>query len=199
MRRAARNYLAGDCLAALKARKFEGVAVLAGVADKTVHLVVSVSPKFTGRFNAGKLLQQLAPDRRRQGRRQERSRAWRGQGTGQGRRFAQARGSCCWAEPGSRLTAWSQGRGGSQPSHLSGMTPCWAFLHGTLCLSALAEENMAGLAEDQAPRASTGVRDWLDSRPYLVYEAAGAAIAAGLPHRCARSSPSPLDGSPRTV
>ena len=41
-------------MAALKGRSFEGVAVLAGVADKTVHLAVSVSPKFTGRFNAGK-------------------------------------------------------------------------------------------------------------------------------------------------
>ncbi len=48
-------------LAALKGRKFEGVAVLAGVADQTVHLAVSVSPKFTSQFNAGKLLQQLAP------------------------------------------------------------------------------------------------------------------------------------------
>ena len=44
-----------------KGRKFDGVVVLAGVADKTVQLAVSVSPKFTGRFNAGKLLQQLAP------------------------------------------------------------------------------------------------------------------------------------------
>ncbi len=48
-------------LAALKGRSFEGVAVLTGVANETVHLAVSVSPKFTGRFNAGKLLQQLAP------------------------------------------------------------------------------------------------------------------------------------------
>ena len=47
----------------LKARKFKGVAVLAGASekDKTVPLAVSVSPEFTNRFNAGKLLQQLAP------------------------------------------------------------------------------------------------------------------------------------------
>ena len=50
-------------LTTLKARKFKGVAVLAGTsdADKTVQLAVSVSPEFTGKFNAGKLLQQLAP------------------------------------------------------------------------------------------------------------------------------------------
>ena len=50
-------------LTTLKARKFKGVAVLAGVsdADKTVQLAVSVSPEFTNKFNAGKLLQQLAP------------------------------------------------------------------------------------------------------------------------------------------
>ena len=37
--------------------------MLAGVseADKTVQLAVSVSPEFTNKFNAGKLLQQLAP------------------------------------------------------------------------------------------------------------------------------------------
>ncbi len=47
----------------LKARKFKGVAVLAGTVEgqNTVQLAVSVSPEFTGRFNAGKLLQQLAP------------------------------------------------------------------------------------------------------------------------------------------
>ena len=47
----------------LKARKFKGVAVLAGTsdADKSVQLAVSVSPEFTNKFNAGKLLQQLAP------------------------------------------------------------------------------------------------------------------------------------------
>ena len=58
--RTARSYLAA-IVGALKGRKFEGVAVLAGVADNTVQLAVSVSPKFTGKFNAGKLLQQLAP------------------------------------------------------------------------------------------------------------------------------------------
>ena len=47
----------------LRARKFKGVAVLAGTSDqdKTVPLLVSVSPELTSRFNAGKLLQQLAP------------------------------------------------------------------------------------------------------------------------------------------
>lgn len=52
-------------LAGLKSRKFKGVAVLAGVPDKadggSVQLAVSVSPEFSSRFNAGKLLQQLAP------------------------------------------------------------------------------------------------------------------------------------------
>ena len=50
----------------LKGRKFKGVAVLAGVPegagkDGGVQLAVGVSPEFIGRFNAGKLLQQLAP------------------------------------------------------------------------------------------------------------------------------------------
>ena len=44
----------------LKGRQFKGVAVLAGVADGTVHLAVGVSPEFVGRFNAGKIVQQLA-------------------------------------------------------------------------------------------------------------------------------------------
>ena len=49
----------------LKGRKFKGVVVLAGVPGTgdggSVQLAVSVSPEFTNRFNAGKLLQQLAP------------------------------------------------------------------------------------------------------------------------------------------
>ena len=56
--------LLASALNALKGRKFKGVAVLAGVgtgADKSVHLAVGVSPEFTSRFNAGKILQQLAP------------------------------------------------------------------------------------------------------------------------------------------
>ncbi len=56
--------LLAGALNALKGRKFKGVAVLAGVGtgeDKSVHLAVGVSPEFTSRFNAGKLLQQLAP------------------------------------------------------------------------------------------------------------------------------------------
>ncbi len=48
-------------LAELKGRDFRGVAILAGTLPDAVHLAVSVSPGFTDRFNAGKLLQQLAP------------------------------------------------------------------------------------------------------------------------------------------
>ncbi len=51
-------------LSGLKTRQFKGVAVLAGVPEKgggSVQLAISVSPEFAGRFNAGKLLQQLAP------------------------------------------------------------------------------------------------------------------------------------------
>ncbi len=44
----------------LKGRKFKGVAVLIGVAEGTVHVAVGVSPEFTNRFNAGKIVQQLA-------------------------------------------------------------------------------------------------------------------------------------------
>ena len=47
-------------LNALKGRHFKGVAVLAGVAEGTVHLAASVSPEFVNRFNAGKIVQQLA-------------------------------------------------------------------------------------------------------------------------------------------
>jgi alanyl-tRNA synthetase len=48
-------------LEALKQRSFRGVAVLAGEADGAAHIAVAVSPDFTGRFNAGELVQQLAP------------------------------------------------------------------------------------------------------------------------------------------
>ena len=56
--------LLASALNALKGRSFKGVAVLAGVGsgeDRSVHLAVGVSPEFTSRFNAGKVLQQLAP------------------------------------------------------------------------------------------------------------------------------------------
>ncbi len=49
-----------NILNALKGRQFKGVTVLAGVAEGTAHLAVSVSPEFVGRFNAGKMVQQLA-------------------------------------------------------------------------------------------------------------------------------------------
>ena len=45
----------------LKQRSFRGVAVLAGEADGTAHLAVSVSPDFTDRFKAADLVGQLAP------------------------------------------------------------------------------------------------------------------------------------------
>ena len=52
-------------LTGLKVRQFRGVVVLAGVPEKSmgssVQLAVSVASDFAGRFNAGKLLQQLAP------------------------------------------------------------------------------------------------------------------------------------------
>jgi alanyl-tRNA synthetase len=47
-------------LQALKGRNFRGVAVLAGKAEGAVHVAVSVSPEFTGRFNAGNLVRELA-------------------------------------------------------------------------------------------------------------------------------------------
>jgi alanyl-tRNA synthetase len=40
---------------------FKGVIVLGGAAEGTVALVASVSPEFTGRIHAGKLIQQIAP------------------------------------------------------------------------------------------------------------------------------------------
>ncbi len=48
-------------LESLKQRGFRGVAVLAGEADGAAHVAVAVSSDFTGRFNAGNLVQQLAP------------------------------------------------------------------------------------------------------------------------------------------
>ena len=46
---------------ALKARGFGGVAVLAGTADDSVHLVVAVGEAHTKQFQAGKLIGSLAP------------------------------------------------------------------------------------------------------------------------------------------
>ena len=46
---------------ALKSRGFAGVAVLAGVADETAHLAVSVGDAHTKQFQAGKLIGVLAP------------------------------------------------------------------------------------------------------------------------------------------
>lgn len=48
-------------LTTLKGRNFRGVAVLAGLMPGAIHLAVSVSADLTGRFNAGKLLQEIAP------------------------------------------------------------------------------------------------------------------------------------------
>ncbi len=45
----------------LKGHNFRGVAVLAGLMPGAIHLAVSVSPDLTSRFNAGKLLQEIAP------------------------------------------------------------------------------------------------------------------------------------------
>ena len=41
--------------------RFKGVVVLGGVANQAVSLVATVSPDFTARFQAGKLIQQIAP------------------------------------------------------------------------------------------------------------------------------------------
>ncbi len=48
-------------LNSLKSRGFAGVAILVGVHDGTAHLAVSVSPEFTTKFQAGKLVGVLAP------------------------------------------------------------------------------------------------------------------------------------------
>ena len=46
---------------ALKSRGFAGVAVLVGIADESVHLVVTVGEALTKQFQAGKLIGVLAP------------------------------------------------------------------------------------------------------------------------------------------
>jgi alanyl-tRNA synthetase len=46
---------------ALKAAAFDGVVFLAGLSGGQVALMASVSPGFTGRFQAGKLIQAAAP------------------------------------------------------------------------------------------------------------------------------------------
>jgi alanyl-tRNA synthetase len=40
---------------------FQGVVVLGGVANGAVALVASVSPAFTGRIQAGRIIQQISP------------------------------------------------------------------------------------------------------------------------------------------
>src|SRR5438309_11613827 len=45
---------------ALKGR-FKGVVVLGGAANNAVALVATVSPEFTGKLQAGKIIQQIAP------------------------------------------------------------------------------------------------------------------------------------------
>ncbi|MEI6350873.1 MAG: alanine--tRNA ligase [Verrucomicrobiota bacterium] len=54
----------GDALQAVAEAlkgKFQGVAILSGAADGNVALAASVSPEFTKQFQAGKIIQQLAP------------------------------------------------------------------------------------------------------------------------------------------
>jgi alanyl-tRNA synthetase len=51
----------GAVVELMKQRNFRGVAVLAGEAEGTAHVAVSVSPDLTERFKAGDLMQQLAP------------------------------------------------------------------------------------------------------------------------------------------
>jgi len=41
--------------------QFKGVIVLGGAANNAVALVASVSPDFTGKVQAGKIIQQIAP------------------------------------------------------------------------------------------------------------------------------------------
>ena len=81
----------GDFLQAiadsLKGR-FKGVIVLGGVANGVVALVAAVSPDFTAKVQAGKIIQQIAPDCRRQRRRQAGQRPRRRQGRGQAGRGA---------------------------------------------------------------------------------------------------------------
>ena len=60
--------------------QFKGVVVLGGTANSAVALVATVSPELTKQFQAGKIIQAIAPDRRRQGRGPPRQRPRRGQG-----------------------------------------------------------------------------------------------------------------------
>ena len=41
--------------------RFQGVLVLGGVANGAVAIVASVSPEYTARFQAGKIIQTIAP------------------------------------------------------------------------------------------------------------------------------------------
>jgi alanyl-tRNA synthetase len=41
--------------------QFQGVMVLGGVADKAVSLIAAVTPEFTAKVQAGKIIQQIAP------------------------------------------------------------------------------------------------------------------------------------------
>jgi alanyl-tRNA synthetase len=55
----------GDYLQAisdgLKQQQFQGVVVLAGTAESNVALAVAVSPEFVAKFQAGKIIQAIAP------------------------------------------------------------------------------------------------------------------------------------------
>jgi alanyl-tRNA synthetase len=46
---------------ALKQQQFGGVTVLAGAVDDSVSLVATVSPEFTSKLPAGKIIQAIAP------------------------------------------------------------------------------------------------------------------------------------------
>jgi alanyl-tRNA synthetase len=46
---------------ALKSNGFKGVTVLGGAANGAVAIVASVSPDFTAKVQAGKIIQQIAP------------------------------------------------------------------------------------------------------------------------------------------
>ena len=91
--------------------QFKGVVVLGGTANSAVALVATVSPDLTKQVQAGKIIQAIAPDRRRQGRRPPRQRPRRrqgclqtGRGAGQGedpagvgRAAFYAQGTTSWA------------------------------------------------------------------------------------------------------
>jgi len=55
------DILQAYALAITKQECFKGVVVLGSVKDGNVALVASVSPEFTAKFQAGKLIQQIAP------------------------------------------------------------------------------------------------------------------------------------------